>query len=136
MKRWIPLYLCSVLPIVLLAACQSSRSIGGWCSISSKIETQSDDETVIYALVFEELKGVLLARIVDCGGKEFYLGYSSSSKSSNVIPAGYRQSDMRWDGKLSCNDAQSAYPQDSSQAKSLLKGICEDMEALGEAGLG
>ena len=115
-------------PSFILFGCKSSRSNAGWCTVSSKVDSQSDDEPIIYSLIFEEHKGVLRARLIDCGGKEFYIGSVTSAKSSDVIPSGYRQSDMRWDGKLSCNDAQATFPEDAAQTKSLLLQICDDLE--------
>jgi hypothetical protein len=127
--------LLSFLPAIMQLGCKSSRSIGGWCSISSQIDSRSDDEAVIYSLVFEELKGVLRARLVNCAGREFYIGYLPEAKSSRVIPAGYRQGDMRWDGKLSCNDAQLAFPQDAIETKTLLLELCDAAEALSHSEL-
>ena len=115
--------------ILVLSGCKSSRMIGGWCSISASADPDKGKDAAINALVFEEYKGVLIARIVNCRGREYYIGSSPSSRSSVVIPVGYRQTDMRWDGRLSCNDAQAAYPQDAPETADLLRSLCTEVSA-------
>jgi hypothetical protein len=134
MKGKCLIWLFPLIPLFLHFGCKSGRPTGGWCSISSEIDARSDDEAVIYSLVFEELKGTLRARLINCSGKDFYIGHLAESKSSWVIPPGYRQGDMRWDGKLSCNDAQVAFPQDAPVTKTLLIELCDEVEALTGSG--
>jgi hypothetical protein len=114
--------------ILGFSGCKTSRMMGDWCSISANPIKDSADDAATNALVFEEYKGVLVARILKCGINEHYLGSNPFSKSSVVIPSGYRQADMRWDGKLSCNDAQAAFPQDSTETASLLERICKEID--------
>jgi hypothetical protein len=107
-----------------LPGCKSGRSIGAWCSVSAHFDGTHINNMITYAVVFEEFKGVITARMVQCGEKEYYVGSSDKASSLDVLTPGYRQSDMRWDGTLTCNDIRAAYQDDSSETRHLVKSLC------------
>lgn len=109
---------------ITLTGCKSGRSMGAWCSVSAHFDGTHISDMTTYAVVFEEFKGVITARMVQCGEKEYYVGSSDGASSLDVIKPGYRQSDMRWDGTLTCHDIRAAYEDDSSETRHLVKSLC------------
>lgn len=62
--------------------------------------------------------------MVECGTQSYYLGSEHFSVSTNAIEPGYRQSNLKWNGELSCSEVLTAFPQGSAETVDTITELC------------
>lgn len=122
MKLHPALGLCVALTIT---GCGIAEKKPKWCTISAKLQKNQDESPVYYSLMFEDYQSSLMAKLLQCGEKDYIMSGYRMSKSTEALEAPQTEDSTKWNGILSCNDVQTAYSHDSQNSTDLLLHLCK-----------
>jgi hypothetical protein len=128
MKPRVVLGYCAVLS-ALLSGCKNTDGVGNWCSVTAHFNDVMKANAKTYAIVFEELRGQLVVRMVQCGEQEFYVGSEPSASSAN-LPKPDDLQRVYHDPTFSCQDIHRALPDDSPKTIFYAGALCDALFQL------
>jgi hypothetical protein len=130
------LYLTALFLLVcsVFHGCGTARKSPKWCTISASYQSDSGESTVYNSLIFEDYQSNLMARMLQCGTKDYLMSGYKNSASGQVLEPPELGTAMKWNGVLSCNDLQGAYPHDSQNATDVLAHLCMMEESRAAVG--
>jgi hypothetical protein len=117
---------CTTIAGVHLLGCSQVRDSNQVCFIGASADRGLVHVAQTQSILFIEERGTLYAKLLQCGGKEYYLGAYESSSSHAALGEEFFESikSAQWDGFLSCSDAISAYPYNHKNTTELLTKLC------------
>jgi hypothetical protein len=124
MRRSSWLTLLSVVLFISLSGCKGGLGANAWCSVATRRRGGDDPVNLQSTLIFEEAREKLFVRMIECGEKSYYLGDKAFSSSDTAIEPGYRQSNLKWNGELSCSEVQTTFPPNGKETVDVLTELC------------
>jgi len=115
-----------------LSGCQQVRDSNQMCLIGASADRGLVHVAELKSILFIEDRGTLYAKLLQCGGKEYYLGGFKYANSTAALGKDFFESikAAQWDGFLGCSDAISAFPYNHKNTTDLLTKLCDDSTQL------
>lgn len=121
--RWKCLSVGSLFILALFQGCAPPLVLPKLCSVRAAHSGELNS-----LLLSEEPAGYLVAKLLRCGEREFYLASVSNSNSSSIVTAFIEDNahaiPARWDMRIGCPEALDAYPVDGAKTEDFLSSLC------------